>query len=89
MAEMVENMRRAYGERINALTWMSPETKVAAREKLQELVSEGVLGGLTANFFSFIGYNMDPERFERTVAAGIADAVAQQEGADLALLAAA
>jgi putative endopeptidase len=27
-------MRRAYGERINQLTWMSPETKVAAREKL-------------------------------------------------------
>ena len=35
MLALVENMRRAYGERINALTWMSPETKVAAREKLQ------------------------------------------------------
>ena len=58
-------------------------------ERLQELVSEGVLGGLTPNFFSFIGYNMDPERFERTVAAGIAAAVAEEEGADLALLAAA
>ena len=57
-------------------------------ERLQELVAEGVLGGLTPSFFSFIGYNMDPERFERTVAAGIATAVAQ-EGAELALLAAA
>src|SRR5580700_12179285 len=44
-------------------------------ERLQELASEGVLGGLTGNFFSFIGYNMDPERFERTVARDIAKAV--------------
>src|SRR5260370_16561252 len=35
-------------------------------ERLQELASEGVLGGLTQNFFSFIGYNMDPDKFERT-----------------------
>ncbi|MDX2274986.1 MAG: M13 family metallopeptidase [Hyphomonadaceae bacterium] len=34
MSELVENLRRAYGERIDALAWMSPETKVAAREKL-------------------------------------------------------
>ena len=32
--ELVENMRRAYGERIDAVTWMSAETKVIAREKL-------------------------------------------------------
>ncbi len=32
--ELVENLRRAYGERIDRLTWMSAETKVAAREKL-------------------------------------------------------
>ncbi|MCA1567929.1 MAG: glycine/betaine/sarcosine/D-proline family reductase selenoprotein B [Acidobacteria bacterium] len=31
-------------------------------ERLQELATEGVIGGLTQNFFSFIGYNMDPER---------------------------
>ncbi|GAM98201.1 peptidase of M13 family [alpha proteobacterium U9-1i] len=31
---LVENMRRAYGERIDASTWMSPATKVLAREKL-------------------------------------------------------
>jgi len=31
---LVENMRRAYGERIRAVTWMSDETKTAALEKL-------------------------------------------------------
>jgi putative endopeptidase len=31
---LVQNMQRAYGERIDRLTWMSAETKVAAREKL-------------------------------------------------------
>jgi putative endopeptidase len=34
MLELVENLRRAYGERIDALSWMSAETKVVAREKL-------------------------------------------------------
>ena len=34
MTELVENLRTAYGQRIDALTWMSPETKVVAREKL-------------------------------------------------------
>jgi D-proline reductase (dithiol) PrdB len=56
-------------------------------ERLQELASEGVLGGLTGNFFSFIGYNMDPEKFERTVAHDIAKAVVEEERADAALLA--
>jgi putative endopeptidase len=32
--DMVENMRAAYGERIDALPWMTPETKKLAREKL-------------------------------------------------------
>lgn len=32
--QLVENMRRAFGARIDRLPWMSPETKVAAREKL-------------------------------------------------------
>jgi len=31
---LVENMRRAYGERIDQVSWMSAETKVVAREKL-------------------------------------------------------
>ncbi len=56
-------------------------------ERLQELAAEGVLGGLAPHFFSFIGYNMDPARFEATVAEGIADAVTREECADIALLA--
>jgi D-proline reductase (dithiol) PrdB len=56
-------------------------------ERLQELASEGVLGSLTENFFSFIGYNMDPGKFERTVAQDIAEAVVGEERADVALLA--
>jgi hypothetical protein len=54
---------------------------------LQELSGEGTIGGLTKNFFSFIGYNMDPEKFETIVAEGIARAVVEEERADLALLA--
>lgn len=50
-------------------------------ERLQELCEEGRLGCLTPNFFSFIGYNMDPEKFERTVAVGIAEAVVEQKNA--------
>ncbi|MGE0597537.1 MAG: M13 family metallopeptidase [Hyphomonadaceae bacterium] len=34
MLELVENLRRAYGERIDRLPWMTAETKIAAREKL-------------------------------------------------------
>jgi putative endopeptidase len=34
MLELVENLRRAYGERIDALAWMTPATKLVAREKL-------------------------------------------------------
>ncbi|MBI1187894.1 MAG: hypothetical protein GC206_11305 [Alphaproteobacteria bacterium] len=34
MQALVENLRRAYGERIDGLAWMSAETKVVAREKL-------------------------------------------------------
>jgi len=55
-------------------------------ERLQELAAEGVIGGLTPNFISFIGYNMDPERLERTLAEDIAEAVVA-EGADIVLLA--
>jgi D-proline reductase (dithiol) PrdB len=54
-------------------------------ERLQELRAEGVIGDLTPSFFSFIGYNMDPELLERTLAEDIADAV-RDELADLALL---
>jgi predicted metalloendopeptidase len=34
MLALVENMRRAYGQRIDSLTWMSAETKAQAHEKL-------------------------------------------------------
>jgi D-proline reductase (dithiol) PrdB len=54
-------------------------------ERLQELAEEGVIGDLTPNFFSFIGYNMDPEHLERTLAEEIAEAVVA-DGADAALL---
>jgi D-proline reductase (dithiol) PrdB len=56
-------------------------------ERLQDLAAERVIGGLTRNFVSFIGYNMDPERFEATVAEDIARAVGEEERADVALLA--
>lgn len=55
-------------------------------ERLREFAREGVVGGLTENFFSFIGYNMDAERLERTLAEEIAAAVVA-EGADAVLLA--
>lgn len=55
-------------------------------ERLRELVADGTIGGLTENFYTFIGYNMDPERLERTLAEEIAVAVSA-EGADIALAA--
>jgi len=54
-------------------------------ERLQELRDERVVGGLTDSFFSFIGYNMDPDLLERTLADELAQAVQDQQ-ADLALL---
>ncbi len=56
-------------------------------ERLQELAADKTIGSLTPNFFSFIGYNMDPQRFEQTVAHSIARAVVEEERADVALLA--
>ncbi len=55
-------------------------------ERLRDLAAEGQIGGLTPNLFSFIGYNMDPERLERTLAEEIAAAVVAG-GAEAALLA--
>jgi D-proline reductase (dithiol) PrdB len=54
-------------------------------ERLQELAAEGVIGGLTAHFFSFVGYNMDPVRVEKDLAEQISLAVAG-EHADIVLL---
>lgn len=55
-------------------------------ERLRELVEEKFIGSLTENFFSFIGYNMDAERLENTLAEDIAEAV-KAENAEVALLA--
>lgn len=55
-------------------------------ERLSDLVDEGYIGGLTDNFYTFIGYNMDAERLERTLAGDIADAV-EAEKPDVVLLA--
>lgn len=55
-------------------------------ERLQELVAESFIGGLAENFYSFIGYNMDAERLERTLAKNIANAV-EAEKPDVVLLA--
>jgi D-proline reductase (dithiol) PrdB len=54
-------------------------------ERLRELAGERVIGGLTPDFFSFIGYNMDPIRLEATLAEDIAAAVSA-DGADICLL---
>jgi D-proline reductase (dithiol) PrdB len=55
-------------------------------ERLQELQAVGLIGELAPNFFSFIGYNMDAEMLERTLAEDLAEAV-EAEGSDVALLA--
>ncbi len=55
-------------------------------ERLRDLAAEKFIGGLTENFYSFIGYNMDPQRLERTLAEEIAAAV-EAENPDVALLA--
>lgn len=55
-------------------------------ERLQELAAERTIGGLTENFFSFIGYNMNPGLLELTLAENIAGAV-EAEKPDAVLLA--
>jgi D-proline reductase (dithiol) PrdB len=55
-------------------------------DRLTELVREKMVGSLTSNFYSFIGYNMDAERLENTLAEDIADAVVAEEP-DIVLLA--
>lgn len=54
-------------------------------ERLQELANEGIIGELAPDFFSFIGYNMDAKRLEKTLAEDIADAV-EAEKPDAVLL---
>lgn len=55
-------------------------------ERLRELTAENFIDSLTPNFFSFIGYNMDAERLEATLAEDIAGAV-EAEKPDVVLLA--
>lgn len=55
-------------------------------ERLQELAAEKIIGELAPDFFSFIGYNMDAERLEKTLAENLADAV-EAEKPDAVLLA--
>ena len=55
-------------------------------ERLRELVDDGVLGSLTSDFFSFVGYNMAPARFETRFAEELATAV-EGEAPDVVLLA--
>lgn len=54
-------------------------------ERLQELAAGKIIGGLTKNFYSFIGYNMNPEMLEKKLAENIADAV-EAEKPDVLLL---
>lgn len=56
-------------------------------QRLQELAAEGAVGGLTENFYTFIGYNMAPELLETTLAENIAAAVVGNERADVVVLA--
>ena len=55
-------------------------------ERLQELAQQRIVGELTSNFYSMIGYNIDPERLEMTLAEDIAAAV-EAEKPDVVLLA--
>ena len=55
-------------------------------QRLQELGSLGVVGQLTDHFISFIGYNMDPQHLQSTLAENIADAF-EEEKADVVLAA--
>ncbi len=54
-------------------------------ERLRELVKDGTIGSLTPDFYSFVGYNMDPHRFETTFAEELADAV-ERDRPDVVLL---
>jgi D-proline reductase (dithiol) PrdB len=55
-------------------------------ERLRELRDEGVIGALNQSFYTFIGYNMDADLLERTLAADVAQALVDDE-VDIALAA--
>ena len=56
-------------------------------ERLQGIGSRRSSGRTHGHFSSFIGYSMEPEKFERTVARDIAEAAVPEAKADVALLA--
>ena len=55
-------------------------------ERLRELSASGRIGALNRWFYTFIGYNMDPERVEQTLAKDVARALVDDE-VDIALAA--
>ena len=52
MQQLVENMRRAYGERIDALTWMTAGNQGRGARKAAHLPSEDRLSGQVARLFA-------------------------------------
>lgn len=59
MQKLVENLRVALGEHIDNLTWMSPETKAKAREKLAAFT---VKIGYPDKWKDYSGINVDPAK---------------------------
>jgi D-proline reductase (dithiol) PrdB len=55
-------------------------------ERLRELEANGTVGSLTKSFYSFIGYNMDPQHLVESLACELADAF-EEEQADIVLAA--
>jgi D-proline reductase (dithiol) PrdB len=55
-------------------------------ERLRELEANGIVGSLTKSFYSFIGYNMDPQHLVESLACELADAF-EEEQADIVLAA--
>ena len=55
MLELVENLRRAYGQRIDQLSWMTAETKAAAHEKLRTFLPKI---GYPDNWRDYSGYEV-------------------------------
>lgn len=59
MKKLVENLRVALGQHIDKLTWMSPETKAKAHEKLSTFT---VKIGYPDKWKDYSGISIDPEK---------------------------
>lgn len=59
MKQLVENLRKALGKHIDNLTWMSPETKTKAHEKLSTFT---VKIGYPDKWKDYSGIQIDPEK---------------------------